>query len=132
MWIRVRSGYYLGASEEIAQYFVGSCNAQDMNLQSGELKRIRYKILFLKRDHEAVLAEGEELIVEPLTANEYTAHKISEFLEQLASGEVRSPTSWTARGYPPSFLSNGRLLGLPEEDGQYLRVEYEVLTRFIR
>jgi hypothetical protein len=105
----------------------------DTNLQDDRLKLIRYKVLFVKRKYEFAFPEREDLVSDNMDGSAFAAWKVAEFLQGLARGESAVPRKWLEQGYPPStYLQDGQLIGLPEEDRQYLRVHYEVLERYPR
>ena len=104
-----------------------------------ELKLVRYKILFVKRDYEGVLLhDQEELVHDNITEDAYVAWKIAEFIQKLSDRKTPVPTTW--KSYPDDRDAQGNLkyrvgnilTGLPEEDKKYLRVYYEVLERYAR
>ena len=78
------------------------------DLHDDMLKLVRFKVLFVKRESERVLKEGDELVADNLDSTAYTAWKIAE-LEK--SGELKD---------------------IPDKDRKYLRVYYEVLDRYPR
>lgn len=101
----------------------------DRDLQDDQLKLVRYKILFVKRDLEHAFMEQEELVPENTTEIGYTAWKIAEFIQHLDTTAV--PDKWKSRKYP-SESKDGKIHKLPEDDKKYLRVYYEVLARYAR
>ncbi|MCA1636433.1 MAG: hypothetical protein LC802_22765 [Acidobacteria bacterium] len=101
------------------------------------LKLVRYKILFIKRDHEHAFPEVEELVSDSTNETGYTAWKIAEFIQRLAQRETKVPANW--KEYPVNeasptlpYRDGNILLGLPEKDKKFLRVYYEVLARYER
>jgi hypothetical protein len=98
-----------------------------------ELKLVRYKILFVKRDLEhAFYPEKEELVAESIDATGYTAWKIAEFIQELNT--VPIPKKWRDKKYPRDVANqaNPMIGSLDEEDKKYLRVYFEVLERYPR
>jgi hypothetical protein len=98
-----------------------------------QLKLVRYKILFIKRDYEHAFQEVEELVSDSMDETAYTAWKIAEFIQRLAERKTRVPTKW--KKYPPEdkrYRDGNILLGFPENDKKYLRVYFEVLDRYDR
>ena len=115
----------------------------DKNLSDDQLKLVRFKILFVKRDYEAAFPEQEALVPDNMTGEAFTAWKVAEFIQQLGKGYTQVPTEWPRdhEGRPkypkdPDALDerDGRwyLLSFPEKDKKYLRVYYEVLDRYVR
>ncbi len=111
----------------------------DTNLSDDMLKLVRYKVLFIKRDYEHAFPEVEEIVHESMDSTSYTAWKIAEFIQTLASKKTEIPKKWK-NNYPDNkddqgnylYRKNGMLLGFPEDDKKYLRVYYEVLDRYVR
>jgi len=79
----------------------------DKNLRDDTLKLVRYKLLFVKREHEKAFPEQEDLVYDNLDEAAFTAWKVAEFIQNH-----------------PNLVA--------EEDKKYLRVYYEVLQRFPR
>jgi hypothetical protein len=101
----------------------------DTDLQDDQLKLVRYKVLFVKRDLEHAFMEQEELVPENTNEIGYTAWKIAEFIQHLDTTDV--PDKWKSKNYPPESRG-GKIYKLPEDDKKYLRVYYEVLSRYAR
>lgn len=107
----------------------------DKNLSDDDLKLVRYKILFVKRDYEVAFPEREELIHDNITGEAFTAWKIAEFIQRLDKEEL--PERWKKKAYPERRDSEKKLdlrfiHRLDEDDKKYLRVYYEVLERYVR
>jgi hypothetical protein len=79
----------------------------DKNLRDDMLKLVRYKVLFVKREHEKAYPEEEDLVSDNMDDAAFTAWKVAEFIQN----------------HPNQFQ---------EEDKKYLRIHYEVLERFPR
>ncbi|HVF43020.1 MAG TPA: hypothetical protein VM936_08420 [Pyrinomonadaceae bacterium] len=122
---------------------------RDKDLSDDQLKLVRYKILFVKRDYEVAFPEQEELVHDNITGDAFAAWKVAEFIQQLHRGHTPVPHGWlhgSGGDTPPTYPSaehGGReyvrhgdhgwvLLGFPESDKKYLRVYYEVLERYVR
>lgn len=110
----------------------------DKDLSGKDLKLVRYKILFVKRDHEHAFDEQEELLHADTDDSGFTAWKIAEFIQKLPRDAgmqdgVRIPRKWASKNYPPrEYRSDGYLTGLPDEDKRFLRLYFEVLHRYPR
>ena len=70
----------------------------DQNLSGDDLKLVRYKVLFVKRDYEYAFREQEELVHEDLRGEDFTSWKIAEFIQSLhknkvAAGDKKKPRS---------------------------------------
>jgi len=107
------------------------------DLGGDDLKLVRYKILFIKRDYEHAFPEREELVYENTDASAFTAWKVAEFIQQLQHDPqgIRIPEKWRSHNYPPDerrYRIGNDLKGLPDDDKKYLRVYYEVLDRYPR
>jgi len=109
----------------------------DKDLHDDMLKLVRYKILFIKREHEHAFEEEEDLVSENIDGSAFTAWKVAEFIQGLAREpyQTRVPTRWGQK-YPGAKYRAGKdgewLKGLPDDDKKYLRVFYEVLDRYQR
>jgi len=104
-------------------------NMDDKDLSGDDLKLVRYKVLFIKRDHEFAFPEREDLVSVDIDETGFTAWKIAEFIQRL--DETPVPDKWRSKGYPSSGTET-YIRRLPEDDKQYLRVFYQVLDRFPR
>jgi hypothetical protein len=111
----------------------------DRNLSDDQLKLVRYKILFVKRDYETAFPEREDLVYDNMTAEAFTAWKIAEFIQRLDTELV--PHRWKAKNYPTgrTYREAEKEPGakvyihkLSEDDKKYLRVYFEVLDRYVR
>lgn len=78
------------------------------DLRDDMLKLVRFKVLYVKREYEEVLAKGDELVFDNMDSTAFTAWKIAQ------------------------LQSEGKLKGIPDKDKKYLRVYYEVLDRYPR
>jgi hypothetical protein len=115
---------------------------RDKDLSDDQLKLVRYKILFVKRDYETAFPEKEELVADNMTGDAFAAWKVAEFIQQLGRKKaVLLPPDWIKDKKPkyPDGAENYEqvenvwwLKGLPERDKKYLRVFYEVLERYVR
>jgi len=95
-----------------------------------ELKLVRYKILFVKRDYEYAFKEQEELVYENIGESDYSGWKIAEFIQKL--NEVDIPDLWLKKNFPRLATKGDKIKNLEEEDKKYLRVYFEVLDRYPR
>jgi hypothetical protein len=115
---------------------------RDKDLSDDQLKLVRYKILFVKRDYEAAFPEREELVHDNMTSDAFAAWKVAEFIQELNRRGTHVPPNWRdgdgklkypkGREYTEKTDRGWVLLGLPEGDKKYLRVYYEVLERYVR
>jgi hypothetical protein len=120
----------------------------DTNLSDDMLKLVRYKVLFIKRDYEVAFPEQEELVHDNMTETAFTAWKVAEFIQRLAQTEI--PPKWARKEYPrtqgekdaPKEIRDKweaekgtktpLVYWLPEGDKKFLRVYFEVLSRYAR
>ena len=115
---------------------------RDKDLNDDQLKLVRYKILFVKRDYEVAFPEHEELVHDNMTGDAFAAWKVAEFIQVLGNKDTPVPPAWKDGHGKPKYPSEPKytqqtadgwmLLGLPEADKKYLRVFYEVLDRYVR
>src|SRR5215467_6500652 len=125
----------------------------DKDLSGEDLKLVRYKILFTKRDYEHAFGETEALVADDMSDTDFTAWKIAEFVQDLTNKKIEHPKDWVKKNYPqdeykeesdPNDPSQKRksltrtyrdkewLTGIPEKDKKYLRLYYQVLDRYPR
>jgi hypothetical protein len=101
-----------------------------------QLRLIRYKILFLKRDLEVAFPEQEELVAEDMPKDGFISWKIAEFIQAMSRGEVAQPGKWKEKGYPSSAaggnVEDGNVTALPDKDKRFLRVYCQVLECYDR
>jgi len=108
---------------------------RDQDLSGADtLKLVRYKILFVKRDYEAVLTEEkEELVAYDTTGPAWAALKICDFMGSLKL--ARRPAKWSEKHcdyyYPPG-ISGEYIEEIPECDHKYIQIYFEVLQRWER
>jgi hypothetical protein len=131
--------------------------AMDKDLQDDDLKLVRYKILFVKRDYETAFEEKEELVYDNMTGDSFASWKVAQFIQALKDEKVKVSGKWDAYHrkhrkwkHPNPLLpepddnatehereewrkeASMHLISLEEDDKKYLRVYYEVLQRFPR
>jgi len=102
-----------------------------------QLKLVRYKIIFTKRDFEAVFPEKEELVTYGTSAADWAGIKVAHFMRDLSTmKESDLPREWresvgrqTGETYPPS--RDGHYY-IPRDDERYVKVYFEVLQRWDR
>ena len=101
-----------------------------------QLRLVRYKVLFLKRDLEVAFPEEEELVAEEMNEAGFVAWKIAEFIQKMSRREVKLPAKW--KKYPPASdiftAPDGTqyVTGLPDQDKRFLRVYVQVLATYDR
>jgi hypothetical protein len=108
---------------------------RDKDLSDDQLKLVRYKILFVKRDYEVAFKEREELVHDNMTGEAFTAWKIAEFIQRLPKEPI--PDKWSKKKYPKRHdgekVPDDKFIHrLDEDDKKFLRVYYEVLERYVR
>lgn len=106
----------------------------DRDLRDDMLKLVRYRVLFVKREYEAVFDDQTEVIEDNMDGSALTAWKVAEFMKTLQDKGRQIPTKWPST-YPKGFRdqpADGLFNGLPDEDKKYLRVSYEVVERYPR
>jgi len=112
----------------------------DIDLNDDQLKLVRYRILFVKRDLEVAFPHADVLVYDNLSSSTFAAWKVAEFIEGIASKRV--PREWgggddaTHRPTYPKAAAfdrgEWRIRRLNEDDYKYLRVSYEVVDRYDR
>jgi hypothetical protein len=127
-----RSGRISGDGADITQHIMDKeeNNMGDQDLSGEDLKIVRYRIIFTKRDFEAVLDEAEEEIVDyPTDGGSFGGLKVAEFMGKLSEGEVPLPVQWQGKGYPTRKDGKWRI---PPKDRRYITFIYEVVRRVER
>lgn len=104
---------------------------RDQDLGGDDVKLVRYKILFVKREYEAVLHEDETLVTYDTRGGDFGGLRIGDFMEQAARDEIKRPKAWPD-GYPPPPKKPIPGWKIPEEDHKHVRFYFEVLDRFPR
>jgi hypothetical protein len=105
-----------------------------------QLRLVRYKVLFLKRDLEIAFPEEEELVAEEMNEAGFVAWKIAEFIQKMSRQEVRQPGKWAEKNYPSKVgggmvvagSSGNSVIALPDPDKRFLRVYVQVLATYDR
>jgi hypothetical protein len=105
-------------SNQIVQNYGKEQRMRDQDLGGDDLKVIRYRIIYTKRDHEAFLEDGDTLIDYRTTAADYGGLLICSFMEKVAKGEIKLPAKV------------GKTIS--QEDRRYVRITLEVVDRFPR
>lgn len=110
----------------------GETEMKEKDSKEETLKLVRYKVLFVKRGYEVAFQEREELVADDLSATDFTAWKVAEFIQRLDEEEI--PKQWRNKNYPREYAGEGRqFIGrLPEGDKKYLRLYWEVLDTYKR
>lgn len=107
-------------------------NMGDQDLSGDDLKIVRYRIIFTKRDFEATLEKGEEEVVDyPTNGASFGGLKVAHFMSRLVRGKVSLPREWKGKNYPrknpPEFGWR-----IPVKDERYIMFLYEVIRRIER
>jgi hypothetical protein len=97
----------------------------DQDLSGDELKVVRYRIIFKKRDLEVTLASGEELVNYDTDGASFGALKIAEFVTKVGAGEVTKPDLWKEERY--ARTRPDKAWSIPKEDRRYIGFLFEVL-----
>jgi hypothetical protein len=110
---------------------MGDWDGQDQDLSGEDLKVVRYRIIFTKRDYEDDLDEGEETINYPTNGGSYGGLKVAEFMKKVAAQKISRPDSWRENCYPPNATSETDW-SFPKDDLRYITFLYEVIRRVER
>jgi hypothetical protein len=100
----------------------------DQDLSSDELKLVRFRIIFRKRDFATTLRAGERVIDYPTDGGSFGAIEISDYWRDVAAKRVRLPALWRELGYPEKDTPQ-RGWRLPREDRRYVGFVYKVVHR---
>jgi beta-mannanase len=104
---------------------------RDQDLSGDDLKLVRYRILFIKREYEAAFPEEDDLVSYSIPGTDWAGIKVAEFMERAKEGGVPVPAKWQRLSYPPSKPGIQGWV-IPEEDRQYVRMYFEVVQRIER
>jgi hypothetical protein len=90
----------------------------DQDFGGDDLKVVRYRIIYTKRDHEAFLEDGDMLIDYRTNAGELGGLIIASFMEKVQKKQIKLP----------SKVGND----ISVDDRRYVKVTVEVVGRFPR
>jgi hypothetical protein len=120
---------------------MGDWDTPDQDLGGEDLKVVRYRIIFTKRDFEDDLERGEETVNYPTNGGSFGGLKVSQFMGTLMPNGRPLPPSWRDGCYPwrewreqhdPPNADPSRYYGIPDEDLRYITFLYEVLRHVER
>ncbi len=104
----------------------------DQDLGGDDLKVVRYRIIFTKRDYEAVLYKADEEIVDyPTDGGSFGGLRVADFMGKLVAGRVDLPIEWRGTDYPKRDAPK-RGWKIPRDDQRYISFVYEVVRRVER
>ena len=110
---------------------MGDWDGQDQDLGGDDLKVVRYRIIFTKRDYEDDLDRGEETINYPTNGGSYGGLKVAQFMKKVAAKQVPRPAVWKENCYPPDATGDTDW-EFPSDDLRYITFLYEVIRRVER
>src|SRR5258707_6813185 len=129
-----RSGGISGDDADTTQRIIDEeeNDMADQDLSGEDLKVVRYRIIFTKRDFEAVLDEAEEEVVDyPTDGGSLGGLKVAHFMGRVRDEKGNLPAEGKGKGYP---VKNPPKRGwkIPPEDERYIAFIYEVIRRVER
>jgi len=99
----------------------------DQDLSGDDVKVVRYRIIFTKRDFEAVLDKAEEELVDyPTDGGSLGGIKVAEFMSKVQSDAINLPAEWRGKEYPTRNAPR-RGWRIPRDDWCYIQFIYEVV-----
>ena len=103
---------------------------RDQDLSGPDLKLVRYKILFTKRDYEYAFPEVEDIVSYATNATDFAGLKVAQFMCGLDT--LPRPKLWRSKNYPKKAHQSGSpTIGeIPPEDHKYVKIFFEVLARY--
>jgi len=110
---------------------MGDWDGKDQDLGGDDLKVVRYRIIFTKRDYEDDLDDGEETINYPTNGGSYGGLKVFQFMKKVAAKQIPRPAVWEENCYPPDAKSDTDW-EFPADDLRYITFLYEVIRRVER
>ena len=108
---------------------------------------VQYQVLFIKRDYEAILRDTRTVVTQHLSADGFVAWRIADFISDMSGHGVHLDQSQARTLGPlegikfqppydpcnPDWGKGGaRLVGMSNDNNQYLRIEYQVLSSISR
>jgi hypothetical protein len=120
---------------------MGDWDTPDQDLGGEDLKVVRYRIIFTKRDFEDDLKKGEETVNYPTNGGSFGGLKVAEFINELRLEGKPLPSTWITGCYPwksyrdendPPNADPRKYYGIPPEDHRYITFLYEVLRHVER
>ena len=112
----------------------------DIDLNDDQLKLVRYRILFVKRDLEVAFPHADVLVYDNISSSTFAAWKVAEFIEGI--NHTRVPREWGGgTEHKPKYPKDPHydpvsgqwhIHKLNGDDYKYLRVSYEVVDRYDR
>jgi hypothetical protein len=110
------------------------CDGRNQDLSGDDLKVVRYRIIFTKRDYETDLQpDREETINYPTNGGSYGGLKVAEFMKRVADKDVPRPDVWKQNCYPENAdPKNDKNWEFPADDLRYVTFLYEVIRRVER
>ncbi len=100
----------------------------DQELSADELKVVRYRIVFKKRDLEVTLHANEELVSYDTDGASFGALKIAEYMGRVKEGRLNPPHKFVEEEYAGA-KPNSRKWSIPDEDKRYIGFLFEVIRR---
>jgi hypothetical protein len=95
---------------------------KDQDLGGDDLKLVRYKIIFTKRDQERVLKEDEELVAYKTTVADFGGQKVGQFLSEAKDVAAGKP--------PPPSWKVGADFKIKKGDERFVKIFVEVLDHY--
>jgi hypothetical protein len=120
---------------------MGDWDKPDQDLGGEDLKVVRYRIIFTKRDFEEDLDKGEETVNYPTNGGSFGGLKVAQFMGALSRNGRLIPPTWTEGCYPwkswreehdPPGADPKKYYSIPDEDLRYITFLYEVLRHVER
>lgn len=129
-----RSGGISGDGADVTQQTLDKeeKDMSDQDLSGHDLKIVRYRIIFTKRDYEAVLDEADEEVVDyPTDGGSLGGLKVAHFMGRVKDARVNLPIEWRGKNYPEKNAPR-RGWKIPPGDERYITFLYEVIRRVER
>jgi hypothetical protein len=110
----------------------------DQDLGGDDLKLVRYKVLFTKRDYEVAFDEQEDLVSYSTTPAAFGGLRLRDFLAAASAGKLRRPSKWIEKNYPDDITQIGTRpdgsaieeWSISVQDQKYIQLYLEVIGRY--
>src|SRR5260370_30719989 len=100
----------------------------DQELSADELKVVRYRIVFKKRDLEVTLHANEELVSYDTDGASFGALKIAEYMGRVKEGRLNPPHKFVEEEYAGA-KPNSIKWSIPDEDKRNIGFLFEGIRR---
>jgi len=131
----------------LPEQFAKEATTMSETFSDKNVTTVQYQILFIKRDYETILLDARTIVTQHLSADGFIAWRIADFISGMARHGIplnrdqartlgplpgaffKPPFDPCDKDWPPH---GALLMELSNENNQYLRVEFQVLSAVSR